>query len=124
MIAMDQNWHEDHLLLKKLEPYYLYSEWKRSYPGCSGKGNVKLNYYNFNVDVIKIFKEYHSFLETGYDIVFYQNHEIVLTIIFHEYCYYVGDKYKKNFADLMKQSDEDCFGDIQPEIPEFAEEVD
>lgn len=31
MLALDQNGYEDRSLLKRLEPYYLFSEWKRNY---------------------------------------------------------------------------------------------
>ena len=120
MLALDQNGYEDRSLLKRLEPYYLFSEWKRNYPGCSGRGNVKLNHYELNAKVAGIFKEYRSFLETGYDLVFYQQKETVLIAVFHEYCYYIEENHKKEFADLIEQyGGGDCFGDIQPEIPDF-----
>ncbi|WP_415929883.1 hypothetical protein [Zhenpiania hominis] len=120
MLALDQNGYEDRSLLKRLEPYYLFSEWKRNYPGCSGQGNVKLNHYELNAKVAGIFKEYRSFLETGYDLVFYQQKETVLIAAFHEYCYYIEENHKKEFADLIEQyGGGDRFGDIQPEIPDF-----
>ena len=35
-------------------------------------------------------------------------------------CYYIEENHKKEFADLIEQyGGGDCFGDIQPEIPDF-----
>lgn len=124
--ALEQNWHEDEELLKKLDPYFLYSEWKRSYPGQSGRGNVKLCFFKMCPQVVEILKEYDSFLETGYDMSFYLDKKLVLFVLFHEYCYCVEDDFRKYFSDFLElaQEDVDVMGDLHPPIPDFVKEED
>ena len=100
-IATDVNGDEDLALLEKLKPYFLYSEWKRHYPGSTGRGNVKLFSYRMCPEVIAVFKKYHSFIDTGYDMAFYQGKSVVLFVLFHEDWYYVEEKYKKYFEDIL-----------------------
>lgn len=120
--ALDMNWHEDQKILDKLNPYLLRSEWKRSYPGRSGRGNVKICSFKMCRGVIDIFKEYQSFLETGYDIIFYRDKEVVLFVLFHEYCYFVEDAFKKYFSEFLVSGPTHILGDIEAPIPSFVEE--
>lgn len=120
--ALDQNWHEDEKLLDRLQPYFLYSEWKRSYPGRSGRGNVKICSFKMCPEVVQIFKQYESFLETGYDLAFYLGKKVVLFVMFHEYCYCVEDAFRPYFRDFLVSDPVDILGDIGPPIPAFAVE--
>ena len=120
VFALNQNWHEDERFLEKLKNYYLYSQWKRTYPGSAGRGNVKLCSYRICPEVVALFRQYRSFLEIGYDLAFYRQEELVLFVVFHEYCYFVEDKYKPFFHRFLETSQCDCFGDICPEIPDFS----
>lgn len=104
-IAVEEEGEE---FLEKIEPFCNKRYYSRKFPGVSGGGNMLIKRYGLCSQIEKIFEEFDSFGEVGYDeeleygldMAFYKGDKLVFSVVSHEELYYVEDFAEKIFAEV------------------------